>query len=91
MKLLKKNYKKILFIFLAFYAISIFISQEQTLAQYKNDVNSYETQIAQQQRAKQELTALKENINSPEYIEEIAREKLDMYLPNEKVYIDIEK
>ena len=23
-----------------------------------------------------------------EYIEEVAREKLDMYLPNEKVYID---
>ena len=26
-----------------------------------------------------------------EYIEEIAREKLGMYLPNEKVYIDIGK
>ena len=31
------------------------------------------------------------NINSKEYIEEVAREKLDMYLPNEKVYIDISK
>ena len=34
---------------------------------------------------------MKENINSPEYIEEIAREKLNMYLPNERVYIDIGK
>ena len=31
----------------------------------------------------------KKNINSEKYIEEIAREKLDMYLPNEKVFIDI--
>ena len=29
--------------------------------------------------------------NSNEYIEQIAREKLDMYLPNERVYIDIGK
>jgi len=34
----------------------------------------------------------KKNINSEKYIEEIAREKLDMYLPNETVYvIDINK
>ena len=33
----------------------------------------------------------KENVNSTEYIEEVAREKLDMYLPNERVYIDISK
>ena len=32
---------------------------------------------------------MKTNINSLEYIEKIAREKLDMYLPNEKVYIDV--
>ena len=38
---------------------------------------------------KQSLKALKENIDSPEYIEEIAREKLGMYLPNERVYIDV--
>ena len=29
--------------------------------------------------------------NKKEYIEEVAREKLDMYLPNERVYIDISK
>ena len=38
-----------------------------------------------------ELQKTKENVNSTEYIEEVAREKLDMYLPNERVYIDISK
>lgn len=32
---------------------------------------------------------MEENVTSPEYIENIAREKLGMYLPNEKVFIDI--
>ena len=40
---------------------------------------------------KEQLLETKANINSKEYIEEVAREKLDMYLPNEKVYIDISK
>ena len=32
-----------------------------------------------------------DNLNSTEYSEDIARNKLDMYLPNEKVYIDVNK
>ena len=45
--------------------------------------------IAQEEN--QKLNETKNNINSNEYIEQIAREKLDMYLPNERVYIDIGK
>ena len=33
----------------------------------------------------------KSNLNSKEYIEKIAREKLDMYTENERVYVDINK
>ena len=39
----------------------------------------------------EKLNETKKNINSNEYIEQIAREKLGMYLPNERVYIDIGK
>jgi len=35
--------------------------------------------------------SMKENVDSTEYIEEMAREKLDMYLPNERVYVDMGK
>ena len=38
-----------------------------------------------------ELLEKKQNIDSTEFIEEIARDKLGMYLPNERVYIDISK
>ena len=39
-------------------------------------------------KALSELSNKKKNIDSLEFIEETAREKLDMYLPNEKVYLD---
>ncbi len=91
MKILKKFYKKILIGIIAIYVISIFISQQKTLSAYQQEVDNYETQIAREEDTKESLTNMKDNVNSPEYIEEVAREKLGMYLPNERVYIDMAK
>lgn len=93
MKILKskKFYKKILFIIIGIYIISIFINQQKTLDSYKNNQEYYAKQIQEQTEYKESLLAKKDNLNSPEYIEKIAREKLDMYLPNEKIYIDQDK
>ena len=55
------------------------------MAESKNE------EIEKAQEENQKLNETKNNINSNEYIEQIAREKLDMYLPNERVYIDIGK
>lgn len=76
---------------IAIYAICVFMGQQKTLNSYKNNKEYYSGQIAEQKKVKEDLTKLKQNINSPEYIEEIAREKLDMYLPNETVFVDIGK
>ena len=51
----------------------------------------YTNDIQQAQAEQEKLNETKNNINSNEYIEQIAREKLGMYLPNERVYIDIGK
>ncbi len=91
MKIVKKIYKKILFVVVGFYVISIFISQQQTLNSYQKEIHQFEGQIEEAQETQDSLVAMKDNVNSPKYIEEIAREKLSMYLPNEKVYIDIGK
>ena len=91
MNLIKKIYKKALFIIVALYVISIFISQQKILNNYNAEVSKYEVKIEEAKETKESLVAMKENVNSPEYIEEIARDKLGMYLPNEKVYIDIGK
>lgn len=93
MKVLKSInfYKRLLFIGIAIYVVCIFINQQQSLATYKTREKYYEDEITKQQEYNQSLSSLKENVDSKEYIEQVAREKLDMYLPNERVYIDIGK
>lgn len=81
--------KLVLAIVVGIYIIFIFVKQQKTLNSYKKSQEYYASEISKQKEYKEELTELKNNINSPEYIEKIAREKLDMYLPNERVYIDI--
>ena len=91
MKIFKKIYKKILLGIIVIYVTCIFVSQQKTLNSYNKDINNYNSQIEDEKETKESLVAMKDNINSPEYIEEVAREKLGMYLPNERVYIDIGK
>lgn len=90
-KKLTLTIKKFLFIAIAIYVIYTFFVQQKTLNAYKADEERYCKQIVAEEEKKEELNRTKSNINSKEYIEEIARDKLGMYLPNEKVYIDISK
>ena len=88
---MKKIYRNILIITFFIYFIITVISQQKTLNQYKTEAATYSKELEEVQNTNEELTKTKENVNSPEYIEEVAREKLDMYLPNERVYIDMTK
>ena len=88
---MRKLYKKIIIAIILIYFIVTLISQQKTLNQYKSEASTYSEQLEMAKDTNSELQKTKENVNSTEYIEEVAREKLDMYLPNERVYIDISK
>ena len=90
MKNIKKNglLKKILIFAFAVYFIYTLISQQRTLNSYAQEKAKVNDDIEVAQEEQTELKEMKENINSDEYIEQIAREKLDMYYPNERVYVD---
>ncbi len=88
---LKNIYKKILILVFATYVIYTFFAQQQTLNAYKAEEKKYASQLEEAQQKREELEETKNTLNSDEYIEQMAREKLDMYLPNERVYIDIGK
>lgn len=90
-KFFKSKLYKILFVVLLTYAMYVFYTQQIKLNNYDNEKQYYNDQIADLNAQKEELVVKKENVNSPEYIEDIAREKLDMYLPNEKVFVDMSK
>lgn len=86
-KLLKYTFAILIFI----YVIHIFISQQGLISSYAAESKGYEAQIATALEKQEELNSTIQNLNSTDYIEEEARKKLDMYLPNERIYIDITK
>ena len=84
----KKLYKRLLIILVLVYIIYVFASQQKVLNQYSAESKTIEAKIQEQKEYNTELVAEKENVNTKEFIETMAREKLDMYYPNEKIYID---
>ena len=72
--------------------IVMLIKQQLSIMQYRDeiDVLASKIEVAEEEltQNKKDLEQKKENTQSLEYIEQIAREKLGMYLPNERVYVD---
>ena len=88
---MKKVYRNILIVVFVSYFLIKLISQQKKLNQYKDEASTYTEQLQEAKEVNTNLQKTKQNADSTEYIEEVAREKLDMYLPNERVYIDIGK
>ncbi len=86
---MRKFYINIIVIGLLLYAIFELISQQSKLNNYAESQEYYTQKITEAKKYQAELEKDKENVNSNEYIEQVAREKLNMFLPNERVYIDI--
>ena len=73
----------------------VLIRQQKNIIQYQKEIKELSSKI---NVAQDELNQSKQNLedeinksNSPEYIEKVAREKLGMYLQNERVYVDSNK
>ncbi len=73
----------------------VLIRQQKNIIQYQKEIKELSAKI---NVAQDELNQSKQNLedeinksNSPEYIEKVAREKLGMYLQNERVYVDSNK
>lgn len=87
----KKLYKNLLLLVVIGYIAVIFMEQQTTLDSYRAEQEYNAQKLEEEKEYQESLIAMQENINSSEYIEQIARDKLYMYLPNEKVYIDRSK
>ena len=87
MKKNKKIYKIILILIIGTYAVFTLINQQKMLNQYTSNAEDLAQEIQEEQETKEELAQKKDNVDSLEYIEQMAREKLDMYYPNDRVYI----
>ena len=72
--------------------IVMLTKQQVSLEQYKDEIQVLSTKIEvaedELNQNKDYLEEEEERTKSLEYIEKIAREKLGMYLQNERVYVD---
>ena len=82
----KKVFRIVLLIIFVYTAI-IVINQQTKINEYNSQKTYHSSQITTLLEKQEELKEKEASINSPKFIEEQAREKLDMYYPNERVYI----
>lgn len=83
-----KKLKNIFILILLTYAVFTVINQQKTLNKYSQENIELAKQIEEEKQNQEQLEKRKDDVNSLEFIEQTAREKLDMYYPNERVYID---
>lgn len=84
----KKLYKKLLILLILVYSIFTIVNQQKVLNQYSQTNKELAIKIQEEKEYNEQLVAEKDNVNSKEFIERKAREELDMYYPNERVYVD---
>ena len=90
---MKKNKLLKVGFFIAIVAWIVMLTKQQvSLEQYKDEIQVLSTKIEvaedELNQNKEYLEEEEERTKSLEYIEKIAREKLGMYLQNERVYVD---
>lgn len=84
-----KKICRIIIAVIVIYTIVYFINQQKKLDKYKTEQAYYKSQIEELEIEQEELKKEQASMDSPEYIEKQARDKIDMCYPNERAYIKI--
>ena len=82
---------RVLFLLMAAYLIWEIFSQQQMIEEKRHDLSIVERQIEAEQQRSKVLEREKELLNSDESLEKIAREKLGMVKPGERVFVDLNR
>ena len=80
---------KIIVVALLVYMALTLMNLGNKLQEAEENLASYEAQVVEQQQANAELASIVENGNSEDQIKDIARYKLGLVEPGEKVFYDI--
>jgi cell division protein FtsL len=90
----KKKKSKLGFVVLllfSIYFVYVFAEQQHMLYVKNIEMRNVEAKVKEEQATNDKLIKQKDMISSDEYIEKIAREKLGMVKPGEKVFVDVNK
>ena len=89
------NPKKAIFLIIisafVIYFIFVMINQQVIINKKNKEIDALEEKITATTQQTEKLEQELENLNDPEYLEQVAREKLGLVRPNERVFIDANK
>ncbi len=71
------------------YFVYTVIGQQVDLSRKNGEIRDLNAQVEAASRETDRLNEELESVNDPEYLERMAREKLGLVMPNERVYIDL--
>jgi len=86
--ILRRLIKTIAVISVLMYACFVMAKQELAFKKYDDELKNVQNMIAEENVLYEQLVDTKNHISSDKYIEEVAREKLGLVMPNEIVFID---
>lgn len=69
----------------------VFVYQSNIIKSKNENIKQLQAKIEKEKKEGKRLNAYKDNVESDEFIEKIAREKLRMIKPNERVFVDTNK
>lgn len=90
-KKIKLDYIRILLILCFVYFCYTVVGQQFSLNEYNIELADLAAHIADANQEIEEINALKQQVGTDQYIEEIARAELGYVKPYEKIFIDVNK
>lgn len=85
----KNKLKRILYLILVIYVGYVLFQQQMYLISCKKEESYYAKEIEKQKNITMQLEQQKQVQRDKSYTERIARDKLGLVLPGEKIYVDI--
>ena len=85
---LHKLFSTLMIAAMFFYLGGVLIKQEKELRTIENEKKQYQALLDEANMKTEELKQVKSRINTDEYIEEYAREKLGLVMPYEIIFMD---
>lgn len=65
------------------------IMQQPEIIENKNEISNLNEEIEYEKIRQEEVEDMRENVDTDEYIERIARDKLGMIKENERIFVDV--
>lgn len=77
---------KIILVILLAYMVFMLVSVRQQISHIKTEIATLTEEVAEQTQANTELSNAIENRDDPSYLQDLAREKLNLVSPNDRVF-----